>query len=226
MAINHQLHFHPRRQILQQFVAEGKIGQVCFIEASARMNMAFQGTHILQSIGAFNPGGAPTSVFAQAAGGAGLQENTRRHYAPDETLAVIGYDNGVRAVLHCGAGAPMVIDDPITHKHKRIAVYGRRGYVQWTMWSWETSCDGVLDGGTHLYADEDIVGQAAMTEAMFDWLLDEGRVHPLNLDAALRDFNVLLGAYMSALHRQPITLPVEPEQNLLAALREELGSAR
>jgi len=34
IAVNHQLHFHPRRQQLQQIVREGKIGAVLFIEAS------------------------------------------------------------------------------------------------------------------------------------------------------------------------------------------------
>ena len=72
IAINHQLYFHPRRQILQRFVQEGKLGEVRFIEASARMNLAYQGTHSLQAIGAFNPIGKPTSVFGQVSGVEGL----------------------------------------------------------------------------------------------------------------------------------------------------------
>ena len=55
VAINHQLQFHPRRQHLQKLVADGAIGDLRFIEASSGMNLAYQGTHSLQAIGAFNP---------------------------------------------------------------------------------------------------------------------------------------------------------------------------
>lgn len=59
VAINHQLHFHPRRQELQSLVAEGGIGEIRFVEASCGMNLAYQGTHSLQAIGAFLPGREP-----------------------------------------------------------------------------------------------------------------------------------------------------------------------
>jgi predicted dehydrogenase len=225
VAINHQLHFHPRRAELQRRVAEGEIGEVRFVDASARMNLAYQGTHSLQAIAAFNPGASvATSVFGQVSGAEGLCQNAKRHYAPDQCLAAISYDNGVSAMLRCGPSAPRVGDGPI-NTHKRVAVYGTRGYVHWTMWSWETSCDGKIETGTHQYPDEDILGQAAMTEAMFDWLLDDRRVHPLHLDAALEDFGVILGLYTSALYHRPVALPLEPEPDLIDALRRRLGSA-
>ena len=58
IAVNHQLHFHPRRRRLQQQVRDGAIGNLRFIEASAGMNPAYQGTHALQAVSAFNPGAA------------------------------------------------------------------------------------------------------------------------------------------------------------------------
>lgn len=221
VAINHQLHYHPRRQMLQNLVASGQIGDIRFIEASAGMNLAYQGTHALQAIGAFTQGGWPLDVFGQVAGANGLAENVKRHYAPDECLASINYDNGINAVLRCGDNAPRVGDGPINH-HKRIAVYGTRGYVHWTMWGWETNIDGSLDSGGHEYPDEDILGQAAMTEAMFDWLEDDRAVHALNLESALSDFSVILGLYMSALRHQVVPLPVQPENDLIASLRTAL----
>jgi predicted dehydrogenase len=221
IAINHQLHFHPRRQALQQFVQEGKIGAVRFIEASAGMNLAYQGTHSLQAISAFNPEAKPISVYAQVSGTAGLQATPKKHFAPDQCLASISYDNGISAILRCGHNAPRVTDGPV-HQHKRVAVYGTRGFVQWTMWSWETSSDGQIEGGSHNYANEDILGQAAMTEAMFDWLDSDWNTHPLNLKTALSDFNIILGIYSSALHHQVVELPIKPEGELIAKLRRQL----
>ena len=95
IAINHQLHFHPRRVALQELVQEGKIGQVRLIDASARMNMAYQGTHTLQAISAFYPDGAPVSIMGQAAGADGLRETPRHHFAPDQMLGAITFADGV-----------------------------------------------------------------------------------------------------------------------------------
>ena len=219
IAINHQLHYHPRRQCLQRLVQEGKIGEVRFVEASARMNLAYQGTHSLQAIGAFLPGARPRTVFGQVSGTEGLRETRGQHYAPDQSLAKINYDSGAHALLQCGAHAPAVREDGKVHTHKRIVVYGTRGYVGWTMWSWETSIDGRYHKGAHAYPDQDVLGQAAMTEAMLDWLDDDRHVHALNLDLALQDFNVILGLYTSALHHQVVDLPVEPEPALIERLR-------
>ena len=222
IAINHQLHFHPRRHHLQQLMRDGAIGDVRFIEASSGMNLAYQGTHSLQAISAFNPSAKPQTVFGQVSGTNGLADTPKQHFAPDQSLAAIEYSNGVQATLRCGENAPQVGGDrPISH-HKRIAVYGTRGYIHWTMWGWETLIDGKHESGEHIYHDEDILGQAGMTEAMFDWLEDDKAIHPLNLDNALSDFNIVLGLYMSALNRQVIDLPAQPDTQLIEKLRHAL----
>ncbi|MCY4064665.1 MAG: Gfo/Idh/MocA family oxidoreductase [Chloroflexi bacterium] len=222
VAINHQLQFHPRRQRLQQLVADGAIGDLRFVEASSGMNLAYQGTHSLQAIGAFNPAN-PTTVFGQVSGAAGLQPNDKEHYAPDQSLAAVEYDNGVQATLRCGENAPRVPRGDAIYQHKRIAVYGMKGYVHWTMWGWETFIDGVYESGEHEYPDEDVLGQAAMCEAMFDWLEDDSAVHPLNLERALVDFNVILALYASSLNHEVVAIPYEPEADLVPKLRRALA---
>ena len=223
IAVNHQLHFHPRRGMLQKQVRDGAIGELRFIEASAGMNLAYQGTHALQAISAFNPGAVPIDVFGQVSGAEGLAETPRHHYAPDQCTGVINYDNGVSALLRCGAVAPRVIVDGTTNVHKRIAVYGDRGFVHWTMHGWETRIEDKYTCGEHVYAEEDILGQAAMTEAMIDWIGDDGAVHPLNLGSALRDFGVILGIYESALNRTVVKLPSKPPPGLVGKLRDALA---
>jgi predicted dehydrogenase len=109
--------------------------------------------------------------------------------------------------------------------HKRISVYGTAGSAHWTMWSWQyTGRNGVLEQGEHDYFEQDVRAQAALTEAMFDWLEDDRKVHPLNLASALVDFNIILGAFHSVLKRQVVSLPVEPEDGLIRKLSAVLGS--
>ncbi len=222
VAINHQLQFHPRRQHLQKLVADGAIGDLRFVEASSGMNLAYQGTHSLQAVGAFNPA-MPTTVFGQVAGADGLQPNVKEHYAPDQSLAAVEYENGVQASLRCGENAPRVRRGGPIYHHKRIAVYGMKGYVHWTMWGWETFIDGVYESGDHEYPEEDVRGQAAMCEAMYDWLEDDSALHPLNLERALVDFNVILALYASSLNHRVIEIPYEPEPKLVEKLRQALS---
>ncbi len=222
VAINHQLQFHPRRQRLQKLVADGAIGDLRFVEASSGMNLAYQGTHSLQAIGAFNPAN-PITVFGQVAGADGLQPNIKEHYAPDQSLAAVEYDNGLQATLRCGENAPRVPRGTAIYQHKRIAVYGMKGYVHWTMWGWESFINGVYESGEHEYPDEDVLGQAAMCEAMFDWLEDDSKAHPLNLERALVDFNVILALYASSLKHEVLAIPYEPEADLVDKLRRALA---
>lgn len=49
-------------------------------------------------------------------------------------------------------------------------MYGSGGHVAWSVWSWEAFVDGELHSGTHDYGEEDVRGQAAMTNALFDLL--------------------------------------------------------
>lgn len=219
--INHQLHFHPKRLELQQDVEEGRIGDILFLEVSARLNLLGQGTHILEMMFAFNGNTTPTSVFGQVSGGSALDS---KHPAPDMAEAAIAFENGTRGQLLCGKNAPSVGDDIPGHQHKRISVYGTRGFIQWQMNAWERGTpENGYEHGTKSYGEEDLLGQAGLTEAVFDWLDDENCPHPTRLEFSLMQYNVILGIYASALNHKSVELPFHPEDNLLEELKATLG---
>ena len=229
VAVNHQLHYHAPRSRLQRLVAEQTIGTVRFIEAASGMNAAYQGTHSLQAIFAFAGGAAPTAVLAQAAGADGLQPTPRAHYAPDDLLAAIDFSGGLRAVLRCGTGAPRLPDAPAAAQdavwaHKRVAVYGERGHVIWTMWSWEAFCDGRLERGTHDYWQEDAPAEAALIDSVLDWIEGGEGQHPLALERATDEYALLLAAYRSALQHRLHTLPQPAHPPVIEALRQALDA--
>jgi predicted dehydrogenase len=223
IAINHQLHYHPRRQWLRSLIRQGDIGDICLIDASGRFNLAFQGTHLLQAITDAAAPQRPVSVFAQVSGAGGLRDNAYRHYAPDMALAEIEFDNGLRALLRCGSNAPAATASPVPeHEHERIAVYGAQGNANWTMHAWEVYGPDGARNGTHRYPAEDILAQAALTDAMLDWLASDAAVHPLSIHAALREFEILLAIYASALAGEPRPVTDDPPDALIPALRERL----
>lgn len=218
--VNHQLRFHPKVIELRSDVVEGRIGDVRFIEASARLNLSGQGTHVTDLIFAFNDYAAPESVFGQASGTEGFRST---HPTADMAEAYVTFSNGVRGLLVVGRNA-LRVDDRAEHQHKRIAVYGTHGFVHWQMNFWERKLkDNKYECGEKSYGEEDLLGQKGLTEATFDWLEDEAKPHPNRLDVSLTEFSVILAIFESVVKRAPVDLPTEPPDGLLEALRAALS---
>jgi predicted dehydrogenase len=218
--VNTQLHFHPDNLALKAYVAEGKIGEVRFIDVSARSTMLDQGVHVLELAHSYNGFARFTRVFGNVSGRETL---TSRQPAPDVAAMAIDFANGVRAQMVCGTVAPQATESKSIYYHKRIAVYGTRGFVQWTMSSWERFSE--IDGyacGEHSYDEQDDRAQAALTDAAFEWAADETKLHPTRLERNLQQFNVILGGYTSALEGRPVDLPFDPPDGMLDAFKERL----
>ena len=218
--VNTQLHFHPRNLELKRYVAEGRIGEVRFIDVSARSTMLDQGVHVMELAHSYNGFAAPVRVFGQVSG----RENLfSRQPAPDLAEAAIEFENGVWAQMVCGAIAPRANDNESIYAHKRIAVYGTRGFVQWKMSGWERfSPEDGYAGGPSDYREQDVRAQAALTDAAFEWAADESALHPTRLERNLQQFSVVLAGYASALGAKPIDLPFDPEDGMLETFKVRL----
>lgn len=219
-AINTQLHFHARNLELKRDVAEGRIGDIMFIDVSARSTILDQGVHVLELGHSYNGFAAPTSVFGNVSGAKTLSS---RQPSPDVAAAAVGFENDVRLQLLCGEVAPRTTDSDSRFAHKRVCVYGTRGFVQWTMHGWERFTEeGGYESGEHSYGAEDVLGQARLTEAAFDWVKDPENLHPTRLERSLTQFNIILGAYVSALHNISVDLPFDPPNGLLDTFKYRL----
>ena len=220
--VNTQLNFHPKNLALKKDVEEGRIGEIRFIDASARSRAAEQGGHVLQLVSSYIDNARPVRVFGQIAGGENL--NSASHPAPTHTVGHVLYENGLHVSLAFGTEmAQKASDDAGIYGHKRVFVAGTKGFVHWHFSSWERSTlDGGYEGGPLNYGEQDVVAQANFTEAVFDWLEDESDVHPTHLKQSLVENNIILGIYYSGITNQIIELPFEPPDGLMDALREAL----
>lgn len=220
--VNTQLRFHERNVALQRAVADGRIGDVRFIEASAGSTILDQGVHLLDLSHWYGGSAAPSRVVAQLSGGAGL---SAVEASPDVSVMALEFDNGVRSQITTGRTAPRISVGAPFYLHKRIAVYGTHGFVHWTMVSWERfTADGGYAHGTLDYEQEDDRAQAALTDAAFASMDPDAEAHPTALEWSLVQFNAILGAYVSALRREPVDLPCYPPDGLIEALRSLLGA--
>ena len=219
--VNHQLRFHPKFLELRSDVMEGRIGDVRFVEASARLNMLGQGTHVTDLMFAMNDYADPETVFGQAFGTDGFNST---HPTADMAEAYITFANGTHGLLVIGKNAAKVDDIHGESQHKRVAVYGTHGFVHWQMNAWERNLkDGDYEYGEKSYGEEDVLGQQGLTEATFDWLEDEDKLHPTRLDISLTEFGVILGIFQSVVERAPVSFPSELPDGLLESLRKALS---
>lgn len=221
-AVNHQLRHHPRILELLGQVQEGKIGEVRFLDASAVLPMSGQGVHVLDLMFAFSGYAEVETVFGASSG---YDDINGHHPSPRAAESLITFRNGMRAALQAGEGAPPMAADVPRHMHKRIAAYGTRGFVHWCMWRWErTGPEGKIESGEHVYAEQDILGQAGLTNAMFDWLEDDSRAAPTNLKTSLDEWLVILAGYMSTVEAQPVDMPFDPPDDLLDRFKAFVGA--
>jgi predicted dehydrogenase len=221
-AVNTQLHFHPRNLDLKRTVAEGKIGQIKFIDASARSTPINQGPHVLQLISSYLDNSRPVKVFGQISGSAHFESSEP---SPGHAVACITYANGIRAMATFGTeGAPKSNENDSVYMHKRIAVFGTKGFIHWHMAGWERfTPEGGYESGQHGYGEQDVLGQAGLTEAMFDWIADDGKVHPTHLAQSLAEFNLIMAIYVSGMEHRPIPLPFDPPDRLIPAIKSLLA---
>jgi predicted dehydrogenase len=220
--VNTQLHFHPNNLTLGDAVRGGEIGDIRFVDASARSTPIDQGPHVLELVSSYLGLIAPTQVFGQVAGGGQMGGSQP---SPTDGTATVTYEGGIRANVTFGqAAAPRIWDSDSSVMHKRIAVYGTKGWAHWYMAGWEkfTAKDG-YESGSHGYGEQDLLAQAGLTDAVFAWLDDDSVGHATQLSNSLNEFGILLGMYTSALTRKPVALPFDPPANLLADLATALA---
>lgn len=224
-AICHQCRWQRLFAPCREAVRSGRLGEVRFLDLSAGMNIAGQGTHILNYGMSLNGDVPVKRVFGAAAGAAQFADE---HPAPDTTNAYLVFENGVRALWNTGETAPRCGDPTTVWQHVRVAAYADRGLVEWQEFGrWEiASPDGVKRGdygGMDEWGKNNILAQAAFHEAVLDWLEDEAKVPGTHLSQSLHEWKVVLALYASAWQRRPIEIALfDPPDDLFERLAEVL----
>ncbi len=219
--VNTQLNFHPKNLELKRDVAEGKIGEIKFIDASARSTPVDQAPHVLQLVSSYIDNSRPVKVLGQIAG---REQLDSAQPSPMHAAGQAIYENGLHVSLAFGTGmGTLASEGGGTVTHKRVFVVGTKGFVHWRFSSWERSThEGGYEGGPLNYGEQDIQAQGNLTEAAFNWLDDEKNEHPTHLKQSLAEFNLLLGIYYSGITNQIIDLPFDPPDGLMNSLKDHL----
>lgn len=221
-----QFRYHPVMIRCQEALRSGKLGQLLFLDGSARSTICDQGVHNIDWAMSLNEDAAPVRVFGTVSGN---REMAGRHPSPNTTTAQLLFANGVRMLWNLGYTAPSVLDDPAVWKHGRMAAYAQQGrtlYEEFARWE-IVSPDGVEQGlvsDMQAWTEGNHQAQANLTNAMLDWI-EGGQPVGTHLRRALAQWNAVLGLYASAAYGRPIDLPFDPPDDLWEKLVETLNGA-
>jgi len=224
--ICHQVRWHPYLMPCQDALRSGRLGRVRFLDISAGMNIAGQGTHTL-NYGMSLVGDVPvTRVFGNAHGWDAADPG---HPGPATTEAYLTFADGGRGLWTSGFTSPRCGDPKTTWQHVRVAAYADTGRVLYEEFGrWEiVGPDGEPDGeargdfgGMDTWRANNLLAQAGFHRAMFDWLEDARRAPGTNLRQSLHEWAVVLALYQSALERRPVELAdFDPPDDLVERFR-------
>ena len=220
-AVSHQFRWYVHLARCIQAMKGGKLGPVKFLDLSAGMNIANQGTHLLNYGMALIGDPQVKYVFGN---GYGLDKSDPGHPAPESTEAYLIFENGVRALWTTGPHSMKIGDPGTTWQHVRATVYTEKGRVNWEEFGkYEiVSPDGAETGdygGMEAWTRNNLLAQAAFHSAMFDWQ-EKGTVPGTNLKQSLHEWKTVLALYESTVRRGPVEMAgFDPDDDLFERLR-------
>lgn len=226
-AVSHQQKYLTSLQQVRELVAGGQIGEIQRIEASCQAWLAQLGTHYMDYVLWINGGSRARWVVGHVHGKELLADS---HPSPNFTMGQVAFENGVRAVVEFGRLASSAMGPEKFWLDNRLTVRGSLGYAwgdtdgRWGALTRASAGEVVGGEGEGWGVQEKTRLQPLFAADLADWLDDEARPHPCNVEISYHGYEILEGLCISALENRRVDLPLDPSTcgDLFARMREEL----
>ena len=203
--VSHQHRYGEHYKKVKEIVASGALGRVHTVYGTATGWAAHMLSHLIDYTCWFNNYEPAEWVMAQAAGRGKLAD---LHTSPDYVAGVAHFQNGVRGIYDCGAGAPDVAEVPYWWRKCRIGAQGSEGFAEVMTgggWRAVTKRGGFQEGPGGMDYNYDM---PPYVQQMADWLDDDGKVHPCCFAHAYQGFEMMSAFYRSVAEGGQIPLPL------------------
>jgi len=224
--VSHQHRYGDHYQKVKEIIDSGVIGRVLTVYGHATGWMLHMMTHLIEYARWYNDYAEAEWVVGQADG---LGKFRDIHSSPEYIAALIHFENGVRGIIECGAGAPDVPEVEAWWRKCRIGAQGTEGFAEVLTggsgsgggWRAVTK-NGVMSGHGGMDYNHDM---QPYVQEIAEWLDDPAMVHPCNGERALKGFEVMMAACRSVVQRGKIMLPLDRGELELTALEYSLANS-
>lgn len=212
--VSHQHRYGVHYRKVKEIVGSGALGRVHTVYGTATGWMTHMLSHLIDYTCWFNEYFPGKWAMAQAAGRSKFADN---HPSPDYIAGFVQFENGVRGVYECGAGAP---DQPEVAKwwgKNRIGAQGTEGFAEVLTnggWRAVTKSGGYETGEGAMNYDLDM---PPYIQEIADWL-DTGKEHSCSLKHASLGAEIMFALQRSAALGGQVPLPLTQgadEQSML-----------
>jgi len=236
--VSHQQKYLSSMQKAKSIVDSGDIGDIVEVRGTSTCGLTDLGTHYMDYMLWANNRERVRWVVGHVHG---TRQLDHHHPTPDFFVARMEFANGVRGLMEIGILAPHHMQNAPVWLDSRLTITGTHGYA-WAdtdgRWGAFTRASGgeVLGGTGPGYDPEKpgagwITQQATMLQGPYlrdfaDWLDDDAKEHPCNLDIALHGFEVLQAGCLSALDHTRKDLPLSDpadEVDIFERMKAELS---
>jgi predicted dehydrogenase len=218
--VSHQHRYGEHYQKVKEIIASGAIGRVHTVYGHAVGWMLHICSHLVDYMRWYNGNARAEWVMGQASGRGKLADN---HPSPDYLGGFIQFENGVRGIVECGAGAPNVPEVDYWWRKNRIGAQGTEGFAEVLTGSgWRAVTrdqQGAISGDGCMNYDLDM---PPYIEDIARWLDNDAQVHPCSGESAYEGLEITMGLLRSVVQRGQIKLPLGPGDPELEAIAKVL----
>jgi predicted dehydrogenase len=220
--VSHQHRYGVHYQKVKEIIASGALGRVHTVYGTATGWMAHMLSHLIDYTCWFNDYTPANWAMAQASGRGKLAD---LHTSPDYIAGVVHFQNGVRGLYDCGAGAPDVPEVPYWWRKCRIGAQGTDGFAEvLTGGGWRAvTKSGASSGEGSMNYETDM---PPYIQEMADWLDDEQKIHPCCFQHAWTGFEIMMALSRSVTEGGQISLPLTHGTDEIAALKARLSDRK
>jgi predicted dehydrogenase len=218
----HQHRYGEHYRKVKEIIDSGALGRVHTVYGTATAWMMHNLSHLIDYMRWYNGNAQAQWVMGQAAGDGKLSD---LHPSPDYIAGFIHFENGVRGIVECGAGAPDVPEVEYWWRKCRIGAQGTDGFAEvLTAGGWRavTKAGAVAGGGCMNY-DLDM---PPYIQDVADWLDDDRNLHPCNFENAYAGFEIMMALCRSAVDGGQVALPLTDTADETEMLRAYLAGRK
>ena len=225
--VSHQHKYLTSLQKAKEIVDAGDIGEISYVNATCQAWLSQLGTHYMDYILWFNNGNHAKWAVGHVHGKELLSDS---HPSPNYTMGHVEFENGVRSFFELGKLSASHMPKEFFWVDDRLTVYGTHGYVwadangRWGAFTKSSKGEILGEEGDGWEIQQSTRLQPLYLAELADWLDDDSKVHPCNIDISYHGYEILEAVCISAMEDIRVDLPLDPEkcEDILERMRKEL----